>query len=210
MMEGESVTLNPDLSEIQGINLIKWRFGASGPVIAETDGTEISYPHHSEIFGDRVQLDHQTGSLTINNSRITDSGHYQLEIIHNNGPSYLTFSVTVYDSPPVIDVERKSVMKGDSVTLQTDVTEPHGDELIVWRFGDEGNLIAKCDIETKSSPLYNDIDERFRDRLQLDHQTGSLTITDIRKKQSGLYTVMISSSSKQTLYKRFSVTISGE
>ncbi|KAK7136733.1 hypothetical protein R3I93_016937 [Phoxinus phoxinus] len=209
-MEGESVTLNPDLSEIQGINEILWRFGASGPVIAGTDGTKISYPHLTEIFRDRLQLDHQTGSLTINNTRTTDSGLYQLEIILNTGPSYMTFSVTVYESPPVIDVEMKSVTEGDSVTLQTDVTELHGDELIVWRFGDEGKLIAKCDIEAKSSPLHNDTDGRFRDRLKLDHQTGSLTISDIRNTHSGLYTVKISSSSKQTLYKRFSVTISGE
>jgi len=114
------------------------------------------------------------------------------------------------DSPAVIDVETKSVMKGDSVTLQTDVTEPHGDELIVWRFGDEGKLIAKCDKETKSSQLYEDTNMRFRDRLQLDHQTGSLTITDTTNTDSGFYTVMISSSSKQMLHKIFNVTVSGE
>ncbi|CAM4659354.1 unnamed protein product [Leuciscus chuanchicus] len=186
---------------------LPWRFGASGSVIAETVGNEIKYPYLTEIFRDRLLLDHQTGSLTIKNMRIKHSGFYQLEINHNSGTSRMTFNVTVYDSPSVIDVEMKSVKKGDSVTLQTDVTEPHGDELIVWRFGDEEKLIAECDIETKSSPLYNDIDERFRDRLQLDHQTGSLTITDIRTTDSELFMVKISSS-KQTLYKRFKLTIS--
>ncbi|XP_016111436.1 uncharacterized protein [Sinocyclocheilus grahami] len=97
-------------------------------------------------------------------------------------------------------------MEGDPVILQTDVPQLTGDELIVWRFGDEGKLIAKADIEAKSSSLY-DTDERFRDRLQLNDQTVSLTITNTRTTDSGLYTAKISSN-KQTLYKRFIVTVS--
>ncbi len=116
------------------------------------------------------------------------------------------------ESPPVIDAGKACVVKsvsekeGDRVTLQTGVTQISGDELIVWRFGDEGKLIAKADIEAKSSPLY--YDERFRDRLELD-QTGSLTITDTRSTDSGFYSVKISSRT-QTVYKRFSVSVSGE
>jgi len=125
----------------------------------------------------------------------------------------LSVNLFLSESPPAIVVDRveiESVSKkeGDSVTLQTDVTEPHGDELIVWRFGDKGKLIAKCDIEANSSQLSDY--EIFRGRLKLDHQTGSLTISDLRNTDSGLHTVKISSSSKQTLYKRFSVAVSGE
>ncbi len=98
--------------------------------------------------------------------------------------------------------------EGDRVTLQTGVTQISGDELIVWRFGDEGKLIAKADIEAKSSPLY-DTDGRFRDRLELD-QTGSLIITNTRSTDSGFYSVKISSSRTRTVYKRFSVSVSGE
>jgi len=115
------------------------------------------------------------------------------------------------ESPSVdvgeVEMKSVSVLEGNSVTLQTDVTETHGDELIVWRFGDEGKLIAKYDV-VKSSPLL-DTDEKFRDRLQLDHQTGSLTITNTRNTDSGFYTMKISSN-KQTLFKRFIVTVSGE
>ncbi len=99
-----------------------------------------------------------------------------------------------------------SVMEGDPVTLR--VPQLQGDELIVWRFGDGGKLIAKSDKEAKSSTLY-DTEERFRDRLELNDQTGSLIITNTRTTDSGLYTVKISSN-KQTLYKRFTVTVSGE
>ncbi|XP_048063210.1 uncharacterized protein LOC125278243 [Megalobrama amblycephala] len=209
VMEGESVTLNPDLTKIPGFNLMKWRFRDSRSVIAQIDRNMISYPSLTEMFKDRLKLD-QTGSLTITNMRTKHSGLYKLEINHNTGTSYFIFSVTVYESPAVIDafkgeMKSVSVTEGESVTLQTD-TETHGDELIVWRFGDEGKLIAKHDLEAKSPPLY-DPDERFRDRLKLDNQTGSLTITNTRITDSGVYKVKISSSN-QTLYKRFTVTVS--
>ncbi|XP_016392428.1 uncharacterized protein LOC107727155 [Sinocyclocheilus rhinocerous] len=205
-MEGESVTLNPDLTQIQKCYLIEWRFGDS--VIAQTDGNDISYPSHTEIFRGRLQLD-QSGSLTIKNIRTKHSGLYKLHIHHSTGT--LNQKFTVYESPYVCDAYKAeiivSVMEGDSVTLQTNVTEIQGNELIVWRFGDEGKLIAKADIESMSLPIY--YDERFRDRLKLDHQTGSLIITNTRTTDAGLYTVKISSN-KQTLYKRFTVTVSGE
>ncbi|XP_077081640.1 uncharacterized protein LOC143735406 [Siphateles boraxobius] len=211
VMEGDSVTLNTEVTKTQRIILIEWRFGEKGSTIAQIDGKDISYPSHTDIFRGKLQLD-QTGSLTIKNMRIKHSGLYQLQIDLKSGSSSMTFSVTVYESPSVIDageaeMKTVSVMVGDSVTLQTDVTETHGDELIVWRFGDKGKLIAKHDIEAKSSPLH-DTDERFRDGLKLDHQTGSLIITNTRNTDSGVYTVKISSN-KQTLYKRFIVTVSG-
>ncbi len=103
------------------------------------------------------------------------------------------------------EMKTVSVTEGDPVTLH--VPQLQGNELIVWRFGDEGKLLAKHDIEARSSPLY--YDERFRDRLQLNDQTGSLFITNTRTTHSGLYTVKISRN-KQTSYKRFTVTVSGE
>uniref|UniRef100_A0A8C1QU52 Immunoglobulin domain-containing protein n=1 Tax=Cyprinus carpio TaxID=7962 RepID=A0A8C1QU52_CYPCA len=120
------------------------------------------------------------------------------------------FLLLMYESLAVIDAAKgemklMSVKEGDPVILQTDVPQLTGDELIVWRFGDEGKLIAKHDIEAKRPPLYDE-EERFRDRLQLD-QTGSLTITNTRTTDSGVYKVKISSN-KQTLYKRFTVTVS--
>ncbi|XP_051744855.1 uncharacterized protein LOC127509830 isoform X35 [Ctenopharyngodon idella] len=209
VMEGESVTLNPDLTKIQGIIQMKWRDSRS--VIAQIDENEISYPSLTEMSKDRLKLD-PTGSLTITNMKTKHSGLYKLEINHDTGTSRLSFSVTVYESPDVIEAfkgETKSVSEteGNPVTLQTD-TETHGDELIVWRFGDDEKLIAKHDLEAKSLRLYNDTDVRFRDRLKLDHQTGSLTITNSRITDSGVYKVKISSN-KQTLNKRFTVTVSG-
>ncbi|XP_050958502.1 uncharacterized protein LOC127159789 [Labeo rohita] len=211
VMEGDSVTLNPDPAQTQGFIEIQWRFKDNKSPIAYTDERKQTYPE-DELFRDRLKLN-QTGSLTITNIKTKHSGLYRLKIDLNSGPLYVDYTVTVSESPSVIDavkgeMKMESVTEGDRVTLQTDVTKLHGDELIVWRFGDEGKLIAKTDIEAKSSPLYEP-DERLRDRLELDHQTGSLIITNSRITDSGLYRVKISSS-KQTLYKRFTVTVSGE
>uniref|UniRef100_A0A8C1T4I4 Immunoglobulin domain-containing protein n=1 Tax=Cyprinus carpio TaxID=7962 RepID=A0A8C1T4I4_CYPCA len=208
VMEGDSVTLNPDLTHIQGFNQILWRFGSQGSTIASIVGKVISY-EEEEIFRDRLELD-QTGSLTIKNMRTKHSGRYKAEINHSTGTLLTIFIVTVYVSPDVIDAAKgemklMSVMEGGTVTL--DVPQLTGDELIVWRFGDEEKLIAKHDLEAKSPPLYDDTAERFRDRLKLNDQTGSLTITNTRTTDSGVYKVKISSN-KQTLYKRFTVTVS--
>ncbi len=81
VMEGDSVTLNPDLTQIKTINLIEWRF--RDPVIAQTDRKDISYPPHNEIFRDRLQLD-VTGSLTIKNMKTKHSGLYELQISHRS------------------------------------------------------------------------------------------------------------------------------
>ncbi|XP_058617243.1 uncharacterized protein LOC131530794 isoform X2 [Onychostoma macrolepis] len=208
VMEGDSVTLNPDLTQIQGFLEIEWHF--KDQLIAYTDGSKPTYPE-DERFRDRLKLDHKTGSLTITNMKTKHSGLYNLQIELNSGLLPVNFTVTVYDSPSVIDAVKgemkiESVKEGDPVTLQTDVTQLSRDELIVWRFGEEGKLIAKADIEAKSSPLY-DTEESFRGRLELD-QTGSLIITNTRTTDSGLYKVKISRKN-QTVYKRFTVTVSG-
>ncbi|CAM4659255.1 unnamed protein product [Leuciscus chuanchicus] len=78
--EGESVTLNTD-AEMHKDALMLWRFGDKGILLATIDvGTnETSLNEADERFRDRLKLD-QTGSLTITNTRTTDSGFYELQI----------------------------------------------------------------------------------------------------------------------------------
>ncbi|XP_039522288.1 SLAM family member 9-like [Pimephales promelas] len=104
-------------------------------------------------------------------------------------------------------VKSVSVTEGESVTLNTD-TEIQTDELIMWRTGHNDNLIA-----TKENYKIDFPDERFRDRLKLDHQTGSLTITNTRTTDSGLYRVSSTRSEKPlntfnlTVYARLPVPV---
>lgn len=100
-------------------------------------------------------------------------------------------------------------MEGDCAKLNTDVRELQRDALILWMFGPEDNLIAKADMENNKMSTYDGVNGRFRDRLELDRQTGSLTITNITNTDCGLYKLKIISS-RETKYKRFKVTVRGE
>ncbi len=100
-------------------------------------------------------------------------------------------------------------MEGDSVSLHTGV-EANQQDRIRWYFNDTriaqitGDLSFICtDVQC------NEGTGRFRDRLKLDHQTGSLTIMNTRTTDSGLYKLQISSSNINSA-KRFSVTVDGE
>ncbi|XP_067261117.1 uncharacterized protein [Chanodichthys erythropterus] len=93
VQKGDSVTLDTGLTEFNHIN---WLFGDSYSFISKSDGNEISYPlNDTERFRDRLKLNNQTGSLTINNIRITDSGVYHLEINHDYVTSNKKFRVAV-------------------------------------------------------------------------------------------------------------------
>uniref|UniRef100_A0A672KJM5 Ig-like domain-containing protein n=1 Tax=Sinocyclocheilus grahami TaxID=75366 RepID=A0A672KJM5_SINGR len=99
--------------------------------------------------------------------------------------------------------ETQSVMEGDSVTLNTDVTEIHEDDEIMWNFGNENSLIAQINRASGIFFTYNE--GRFRDRLKLDHQTGSLIITNITTQHAGLYKLEIIAAKLSS--KTFSVSV---
>ncbi|XP_026104715.1 uncharacterized protein LOC113076269 [Carassius auratus] len=116
----------------------------------------------------------------------------------------LLFCVCLWRLVDVTDeVKSISVMEGDSVTLHTDVTEVHKYLFIQWMFGN--TRIAEVGRLTQTHSTYDGPDGRFRDRLKLDHQTGSLTITNTRTTDSGLYKVTAISS--ETSYMSFNVTV---
>ncbi len=105
-------------------------------------------------------------------------------------------------------VESVSVTEGESVSLNSGLTEIQTRDVITWTFGYSETRIATINREDGIVSTSDGPDGRFRDRLKLDHQTGSLTITNTRTTDSGLYTVNIKGA-KQPRY-RFNVTVYGE
>ncbi|XP_016113129.1 T-cell surface antigen CD2-like [Sinocyclocheilus grahami] len=101
--------------------------------------------------------------------------------------------------------ESVSVMEGDTVTLNTDVTEIHEDDNILWNFVPVKSLIAEISRDVGIFYTSDGPDERFRNRLKLDDQTGSLTITNITTQHAGDYEVKISGAKLTS--KAFNVSV---
>ncbi len=107
-------------------------------------------------------------------------------------------------------MKRKLVKEGESVSLESDETKNPNDEM-TWYFNE--TRIAEITGDQSKICTDDQCKERFRDRLKLDHQTGSLNITNTRTTDSGLYTLQIIISDSRfsiSREKRFSVTVTGE
>lgn len=104
-------------------------------------------------------------------------------------------------------VKNVSVKKGESITLHTGVIDIQIYDLVLWKFEDE--LIAEINKLTNQLLLHDKRDERIRDRLQLSEKSGSLTISDSETTDSGVYHLIMSSST-HTLQRNISVTVKGE
>ncbi|XP_039538311.1 SLAM family member 5-like isoform X1 [Pimephales promelas] len=103
-------------------------------------------------------------------------------------------------------VKTLSVMEGDSVTLLAGLIETQRIDLILWTFGPESTRIAQINRPNNKISYYDVLDGRFRDRLKLDHQTGSLTITNTTTEHDGLYELQIFGE-KEVLPKQFSIMV---
>uniref|UniRef100_A0A671SCK1 Ig-like domain-containing protein n=1 Tax=Sinocyclocheilus anshuiensis TaxID=1608454 RepID=A0A671SCK1_9TELE len=213
---GDSVTLQTGV-KTNHLEDIKWYFNDIR--IAQITGdqtyicTDVQCNKGTERFRDRLKLDHQTGSLTIMNINTTDSGVYELKIINNSSISEKAFSVTVLEVPAaeLDEVKRNTAMEGESVTLDPAVIRKPNN-VMTWYFTDI--LIAEITGDQSKICTDDQCKERFRDRLKLDHQTGSLTITDTRSTDSGLYKLQITSNIRRhrcsisiTSWKIFFVTV---
>ncbi|XP_065100455.1 uncharacterized protein [Paramisgurnus dabryanus] len=104
------------------------------------------------------------------------------------------------------EVKSVSVMEGDSVTLNSNITDIQRVAVILWTFGDENTLIAEIVKAAKRVSIKADVPGgRFRDRLKLNNQTGDLIITNITTQHTGLYQIIISRTG--TISLRFNVTV---
>ncbi len=100
-----------------------------------------------------------------------------------------------------------SAAVGESVHLSTDRPKIERGDVIQWMFGKENSLIAE--IKEGTGKTHDGADERFRARLELNDQTGDLTINDCAAEHTGYYKLNIISSKGNTNWA-YSVIIRGE
>ncbi|XP_073700872.1 uncharacterized protein [Garra rufa] len=106
------------------------------------------------------------------------------------------------------EINSVSVMEGDSVTLYTDVTEIYTADLILWMFGPESTRIAQINRLVNKISYYDVLNGRFTDRLKLDKQTGSLTITNVTTEHAGLYGFLQIIGGQEVSPKKYSIIVS--
>ncbi|XP_036372750.1 CD48 antigen-like isoform X2 [Megalops cyprinoides] len=113
--EGDTVALHSNITELQTGSQVLWSFGQAPPYtpIAQLFRGEI-FTDYDERLRDRLQLDRQTGSLTISNLNTNDSGIYQLQIITGK-PLYWWFHLYIY-TPVSETTNRKSPQSRSMVT----------------------------------------------------------------------------------------------
>lgn len=109
-------------------------------------------------------------------------------------------------SPGVFGADEiKEVMEGGSLTLQTSFSEIQSDVQILWLYGK--TVIARIH---KANGIFQTHDDRaggiFKEKLELNRQTGNLIIKDIKIKNSGDYQLDINSGATST---KFSVMVYG-
>ncbi|XP_029605894.1 SLAM family member 5-like [Salmo trutta] len=104
--EGQTATLHTGLAKLQSDAKILWIFGPDSPDIFIVESQvfrgEIITEYKGRFQG-RLQLDRETGSLTIRNLTINDAGLYQLQVISEQ-VTYHNFIFTVYASVPTPNI----------------------------------------------------------------------------------------------------------
>ena len=97
-------------------------------------------------------------------------------------------------------VKSVSVMEGESVTLNTGVTEIKNNSFIQWMFGNETIVISEINKWADRIAVYDDVlDGRFRDRLKLNIRSASLTIINITIEHAGSYSLWINGARKKKI-----------
>ncbi|XP_005161697.1 uncharacterized protein isoform X2 [Danio rerio] len=201
--ERDSLILPTGLDQLQRDDRLTWKFEKT--IIAQINQTCGMFTVYDAVldgrFKDRLLLNKQDGSLIITSVRLNITGLYEVERnrASRGFSTHKTFSVMIIGGDDML-----SVTEGTSATLLSGVLEIHQDDVIIWRCEHGDSVIAKISNGTFST--FDGADGRFRDTLELDHQTGSLTIRNIRTEHAGLYHMdMIGS--RRTVFKRISLSV---
>uniref|UniRef100_A0A9J7X5R0 Immunoglobulin V-set domain-containing protein n=1 Tax=Cyprinus carpio carpio TaxID=630221 RepID=A0A9J7X5R0_CYPCA len=99
VMEGDSVTLHTQHTEILTDDHILWTFRQLDSLnicVGQIINRVVSFPDGNEIFRDRLHLDYKTASLTIKNITTAHDGFYEVNIGRANKVFNKIFIVNVY------------------------------------------------------------------------------------------------------------------
>ncbi|XP_073669731.1 uncharacterized protein [Paramisgurnus dabryanus] len=190
---GGSVTLDTCVTEIQRDDEILWMFGDMTIALYTGDTNEYTLNKTDERFKDRLEMNHQSGDLTIRAFRSEYTGVYKVQIKNSSGNKERKFIVAFSVRPTM-----------GCVILSTKVKIEEGDA-VKWTSKDKTSLVSGMNGDD-SKTSYTD-DERFRERLKMNAQTGDLIIRDIRQTDEGVYTLKLIKADGKITYRIFNVEV---
>uniref|UniRef100_A0A8C2FX23 Ig-like domain-containing protein n=1 Tax=Cyprinus carpio TaxID=7962 RepID=A0A8C2FX23_CYPCA len=118
VMEGDSVTLKTNVTEVQQADDIEWKFGSNNFYIARIKKQQQIFSTFyvpDGRFRDRLKLDNKTGFLTITNITTQHAGLYEVEM-SGVKLSSKTFNVSVYAHLPVPVISSNSSQCSSSLS----------------------------------------------------------------------------------------------
>ncbi|KAI5620141.1 hypothetical protein C0J50_20307, partial [Silurus asotus] len=189
-VEGTTITLHTGITGIQSDARIDWFYGPEkgkkkiliSQMFKGETVTEIS-----ERFKESLQLDRTSGALTIRNISRNHSGVYLLQVITEDLSSR-TFRVSVYAGDGMVTLQE---VEGTTITLHTGITGIQSDAQILWSYGPEEAEKKILNSQMFKGETVTEISERFKERLQLDRNSGALTIRNISRNHSGVYLLQV-------------------
>ncbi|XP_065099546.2 SLAM family member 9-like [Paramisgurnus dabryanus] len=189
VMEGDSVTLHTDITELQTDDLIDWRFGPEETLMAEINKAANKVSINADVldgrFRDRLQGNNQTGDLTIINITTQHTGLYNITIKGNRDLSY-RFNVTVYAHLPipVITTQNSSSSSSGSNCLLLCSVMNVRDVSLSWYKGNSllsSISVSDLNIISSISLHLECLDDSYSCVLNnpISNQTQHLNITDL-------------------------------
>ncbi|XP_062411079.1 CD48 antigen-like [Sardina pilchardus] len=131
--EGDTVTLRPEDTGNQ--ERITWLFGEK-MIVDSPDTKGDVFKNDTDSFKGRLQLDNQTGALTIKAVNSADAGIYKLQVLKKGVISTWEFDVSVY--PPVRSPTFRRGISQNSSQCAVDCYVKNGSEVsLSWYKGNE-------------------------------------------------------------------------
>uniref|UniRef100_A0A8C1KYX2 Ig-like domain-containing protein n=1 Tax=Cyprinus carpio TaxID=7962 RepID=A0A8C1KYX2_CYPCA len=216
VMEGDSVTLKTNVTNIQQADDIEWKFGSNNSYIArikkQWQNFSIFYVPDGR-FRDRLKLDNKTGSLTITNITTEHAGIYKVEMTGAKLSSK-TYNVSVYAHLPVPVISSNSSQCSSSssssyCSLLCSVVNV-GHVTLSWYKGN--SLLSSISVSDLSISLSLPLEVQYQDKNSyscvlnnhINNQTTHLDITQLCHTCSDqglplLYIVLISAAAGSLL-----------